>query len=472
MLQVAPLLFYAIAFFLGIASALVFHPIYIPLFCLLLFLWKKRILSGIICYLCGVLFAFYSCSLPNLPEDGLEGSGIFQVTAIQHTSSPFSSAIMTHGTLETFASWKRIPCMIYTMPHQERPIGGRFHIEGRLLPKTPPHYVLKPTTISPLSLPALPEWRFHLKEWTRAHFEKLFPDPAVSSFLLSMVTGEVDDRTAAMQFNKLGLLHLLGISGFQFSLLALLLGSLLRLFLPCHFALYTLALLLTAYAFLLGNSPPIQRAYLTILLYLIAERFDLQISPLNAFGGALMWVLLLDPLSIFHLGFQFSFLCTAAIVMIYPALRPKPRPLASIYKLPFLDRFGNLLLFVIKGSLALNCAIHLITAPLLFYHFHKLPALSILYNLFLPAIVSVAYLFLIPGLMLYPVVPLFAKLFLKVTHFLTAETLLIAGSPITPLDFQIRSPLSFVWTVICVAGVLGVFVYLGCLKKAGLYNFI
>jgi predicted membrane metal-binding protein len=70
-----------------------------------------------------------------------------------------------------------------------------------------------------------------------------------------MLTGDVDDRLLNLEFNRLGLQHILGVSGFQFVLLAALVGFLFRLILPYKIATCGLILSLTAYFFFLATLP-------------------------------------------------------------------------------------------------------------------------------------------------------------------------------------------------------------------------
>lgn len=469
-MQRAPLFFYALCFLLGISSQLCFHPFYFLIFGLLLFLSKSRAIFGSVLLLIGYCYATAVITLPILPEEGVEGKGVFKPESIAYGTSPFGTSFVTKGTLETFItssnSWRQIRCQIYTPLHQTRlSCDQHWIVEGHLLPKSFPHYVLKITDAIPdPSTYALAEWRFQMKDQARRFFASLFPQKEVSAFLLSMITGEIDDRLLSLQFNRLGLLHLLGVSGFQFSLLAFLLGSFLRLFLPGHKGTYVLLILLSSYAFILGNSPPIQRAWIGVTLYAIARMGNLQISPLNALGAALIWQLILDPCVIFHLGFQFSFLCTAAIFILYPPLRNfltrwlPERSFSEIRQLSLFDRWGHTITFFCRETLALNGAIHLVSLPLVLYHFHKFPLLSLVYNLFLPVIISAAYLFLLPGLALAPFSQLLAYPFLKASDFLTQLTLIVATHPPTLFDFQWRLPnLSIGWALTFLTALLILF---------------
>ncbi len=464
-----PLFYYGLLFLLGISCKISFHPVYFIILTCLILLWKIRWIFSLATFLVGFAFATFSVTLPSIPEKGVEGKGIFIPESVAYSHSPFGTSYLTKGTLSSFMTssqtWRRIPCQIYTPLHKPRPSAHHaLMIKGRLLPKKFPTYVLKPSSYEVLSSTySLAEWRFQIKDKVRHQFKKIFSSKETASFLLSMVTGEIDDRLMALQFNRLGLLHLLGVSGFQFSLLALLLEMVFKVILPGYRGTVLLIALLTTYALILGNSPPIQRAWVSVTLYAIAHARKFQITPLNALGGALIWELLLDPCVFFQLGFQFSFLCTAAIFIVYPSLRDflkKGLPSRSFSQsrvLPLIDRGGSILAFFCRETLALNLAIHCISLPLIFFHFHKFPFLSLVYNLFLPAAVSLAYLFLIPGLLL-AAIPFLAAPFLKIAEILTDCMLQVACNPPALFDFQWRVPFfTLSWALLSLTAMFGLF---------------
>ncbi|HUD02381.1 MAG TPA: ComEC/Rec2 family competence protein [Rhabdochlamydiaceae bacterium] len=441
----APALFYGILFLLGTIFALAFHWSYfIPLiFCL--YSNRQKLISGLLVCLAGWLCALLSYTLPDLKEEGVEGTGTFKVESVSYSQSPFQRSVHFKGILQEFssveASFKNIPCRIYFRENKPRPLGSSdLRVKGRLLPKGHHHYVLKIQSWETAPTFRLAEWRFNLKNKLRSHLEHHFTNSKSRAFLLSMLTGDIDDRLLALEFNRLGILHLLGISGFQFALLAFLAGAILRMVFPHRIAIILLIVFLTAYAFILGDSPPIERAWIGITLYLTALLCGTRISALNALGIALICQLAKDPLLIFHLGFQFSFLCTAAILITYPLFRSwlshffPLRSFRDVIRMPLLDQHGHLLSFFCRETLALNGAIHLVTLPLIFFHFHKFPVLSLLYNLFLPAAVSVVYLLLIIGVALPYIGPWVHLL----NNHLTDLIVKVATHPPALYDFQWR----------------------------------
>ena len=465
----APALFYGILFLLGTAFALVFHYAYfIPLF-LCLYTNRQKLLLGLLSCLAGLAWGLLSYSLPDLKEEGIEGKGIFSVEAVSYSQSPFQRSVTMKGVLKKFTSaestLKNVPCRLHFKPKMIRPPGSTdLQVAGKLIPKGLHNYVLKVTKAEAIAGKFwLAEWRFTLKNKLRTHLEHHFTDVKTRAFLLSMLTGDIDDRLLALEFNRLGILHLLGISGFQFALLAFLLGALLRLIFPHHIACILLMALLSAYAFILGDSPPIERAWMGITLYLTALLCGFRISALNALGAALLWQLIKDPLLIFHLGFQFSFLCTAAILMTYPLIRGwlvrffPQRKFSEVIRMPLRDQHGHLLAFFCRETLALNAAIHLVTLPLIFFHFHKFPVLSLFYNLFLPAAVSVVYLLLVVAVAL----PFIGSWIHVVNEHLTGLILKVATHPPALYDFQWRMhDFSMTAAVAALTAILGLSIFI------------
>jgi competence protein ComEC len=441
----APALFYGILFLIGTTFAFCFHYAYFIPLVLCLYSHPQKLLTGLFACLAGWILALLAYSLPDLKEEGLDGSGTFKVESVSYSQSPFQRSVHFKGLLQEFssdqASFKNVPCRIYFRDNKPRPLGATdLKVTGKLVPKGHHHYVFKVKSWETTPTTRFAEWRFDLKNKLRSHIALHFTDTKSRAFLLSMLTGDIDDRLIALEFNRLGILHLLGISGFQFALLAFLLGSIFRLMLPHKIASILLILFLTAYAFALGDSPPIERAWIGISLYLAAHLAGLRISALNALGIALLWQLAKDPLLIFHLGFQFSFLCTAAILVTYPVFRSwltrffPQRSFREIIQMPLLDQHGHLLSFFCRETIALNGAIHLVTLPLIFFHFHKFPVLSLLYNLFLPAAVSIVYLLLVIGVALPVVGPWIHILNNHLTHLI----LKVATHPPALYDFQWR----------------------------------
>ena len=136
-----------------------------------------------------------------------------------------------------------------------------------------------------------------------------------------------EDRTA---FSRLGIAHVLSVSGFHVGLLIGFLAALFRaLRLPQRFRLVLYAVLLGAYALLCGGGQPVIRASLLLLLSLEGRILNRPRGLTHLLCAAWVLMLLWSPVQLTGLSFQLSFGAVFGIALITPYLsslwRPKHR---------------------------------------------------------------------------------------------------------------------------------------------------
>jgi len=425
-----PLLLWGLYFLIGCSWPIAFHfATLIPLAMLLYFFPRKK--SGIAFLLAGCLLIYFRISGP-LPEEELKGTFLFNLQSIDKSQTPFHSSYALKGT----CLGRGIPCTLFV--NKVPKTGSRWKIEGRLSPSG----ILKPnskTVWEEVDAPfSLARFRHTQKKRVARFFRAQIKDKNVSQFLTAMTTGEKPSWLMMMEFRKIGLSHILAISGFHFALIALLISTLLRCFLPIKLASIGLLLLLTLYLLFLGASPSILRAYIMISLFVLGRLLRRRSDPLNLLGAALLIELLLDPTHLTHLGFQLSFLATFGILAFYPIFEKKvrwllpKRSLKVAKEMPLLDQHGYLLTSGIRSGLALNLAVQVATLPLIFTYFGSFPLLSLPYNLLLPPLLALSLLLLPFALLLPP---------LKLLHIpYTSWLLNLIGNPPEALHFKIFLP--------------------------------
>ena len=435
-----PALFYGIYVLLGAAFAIFPHWIYlVPA---LAFLHPhRRVIVALV--LMGLTF-FYAKSLysfPELGEEKIKGTGIFSVDSVTLQTSPFHRSLLYQGMVKNFTtengrSFKNIPCRIYWPTKAKRPLASsHLPVTGTLLQKHPKKYVLKLTSWETAATNSA-EWRFWAQTQLTDYLKEYFPDKNVRTFLLSMLTGEIEERVLSIQFNRLGLQHILGVSGFQFVILAAFLGIILRLFFSYRLAAMILIGLLTLYFFFLGGSPPVFRAWIAIVIFFIGFLSNKRSTALNALGVALIVEVFFDPLVISNIGFQLSFLCTAAILILFPFMRRTigkllpVRLFEEVRQMSLWNQHGYLAASMIRESLALNLAVHLMALPLLLSLFGKFPLMSLAYNLFFPLCAAIAFILLLVGMIIPGVHAL--------NCFVTKGFLAVVTNPPAMLDFSLR----------------------------------
>ncbi|UCC95129.1 MAG: ComEC/Rec2 family competence protein [Candidatus Omnitrophota bacterium] len=201
-------------------------------------------------------------------------------------------------------------------------------------------------------------------------FEKNVTDEAYR-FLASVFLGRRE--LLGLQKNaflRAGASHLLAISGLHIGLTSLSLFFLLRFF-HIHFkmSLIFTMIFLCLYTFLTGASPPTQRAVIMYTIFVLSFFVKRKINPLNTLGVAGLISLLINPSSIYGVGFQLSFLSVFAIILGFRIL-PLKTPRNVIVRYVHYIFFSSL--FVV-----------LIISPLVSYYFGKIYTLSIFYNVIL-----------------------------------------------------------------------------------------
>jgi len=164
-----------------------------------------------------------------------------------------------------------------------------------------------------------------------------------------------------------GTYHILAISGLNVSLLAAVLFVLLKAVrIPLRLSALLSMGLITFYAVLAGGSASVVRAAVMADVYLLALVLDREADSLNTLALSALGLLLWQPLYLFDVGFQLTFVATGAILVAVDRL-----PSAS---LPVPSRW-------IATSVWLSIAAFLGTAPILASTFHRLSPIGIVANL-------------------------------------------------------------------------------------------
>lgn len=403
-----PALYYGLAVATGISCFYLFFP---PLLLGLLGGKHVRTIGFYIIVLASVLntYIHYNVPFSNFKVDGY---GYYQCKRIRHTVSLDKGGLNYQGVLKCFIvdekSYYNIPCYITIDNHKTRPRGDKDYIvTGRLIEIGHGLYRMKVKEWIPVEKTYnLSEIRFCLKEKLRYFLKKQIKDSISYAFFASLGTGEIENRLISTQFAKAGLNHTLAISGFHYTYLIIVLSSFLGFFFHKRTVCYFLILFISIYFFFIGETPSLNRAWIASLIYLVGYLLREENSGLNALGLALMGSLILDPMAIFHIGFQMSYLATFAILSIYPALddllqkiMPK-RKLADVRKMSYLDQHGYILSALVRQMIAITISVNVMTIPLNLLHFHYFPLMALFFNLFFPFGITISLVGLMLGVAL------------------------------------------------------------------------
>lgn len=444
-----PALIPAIAVCIGTEACLLKEPLYLFFLSPLLFLSPYAIGWA--------LTAFYltqsSIYLPAIPESGAIGKATIHIEHLNFKREKYRSSWAYRGTLKSFegedVKLKGVPFFL-SLPEKlkgPRPLANCDYEIFCHIGKGKGNQVL----IKPLSIWiakdqfSLSEWRFLMKTGVKTWIEKHFSSSTTIHLLSGLITGEFEDRHLRQDFGRFGLLHLLAISGFHFSILSKLLELLLRPFFHPRGLTFAMLILLSLYFVFLGWGPSLLRAWITLLLYLGAYFHEKFSSPLNSLGIALLFSVLLDPLLLESLGFQFSFLTTGAILLgLQPFLSlldrsfPK-RSFDTVLKWPWQNQISYILLGWIKEGVALSFATTCIAWPLTIYYFGTFPLLSLVYNIFFPFLVSISMSLLLFGTLISLISPL-ARAIHLINDYFTSFILNMTYDIPKSWDYMIQHP--------------------------------
>lgn len=171
--------------------------------------------------------------------------------------------------------------------------------------------------------PSLAQRLALLPDRLAVHFEEGTErlDPPVAALVRAAVLGDTQALSPEMweQFTKLGLAHLLVVSGYHVLVLTVFLRRILH---PgSRTSLVVVLAAVWLYAALTGARPPTTRAALFTSLALTAAYRGWEVRPLNLLGAAGFLLLLTNPRQVYATSFQLTLLSVLAIILSLPLLR-------------------------------------------------------------------------------------------------------------------------------------------------------
>ncbi len=207
-----------------------------------------------------------------------------------------------------------------------------------------------------------------------------------SRLAMALLLGEREelDFQSTAAFFETGTVHLLSISGLHVGILAGFLFFGLRLgLMPRKPALLAVAGITTAYALVIDAEPPAVRATVLVLLICAALYLGRPALQFNLLAAAALVVLAMNPVDLFRVGPQLSFLAMATLAWLGPRLgrRRQTDPLARLIAAtrPWPVRLTRRLGRDFYQATAISAAIWLVAAPLVLAQFQLLsPAALVL----------------------------------------------------------------------------------------------
>ncbi|KIL46061.1 DNA internalization-related competence protein ComEC/Rec2 [Jeotgalibacillus campisalis] len=190
----------------------------------------------------------------------------------------------------------------------------------------------------------------------------IFPEklaPLAEALIFGSRESMDEDLLAAYQ--KIGVIHLLAISGMHVGMMtAIFWWLLLRIGFTREKVRLILFTGLPLYALLTGASPPVVRAVSMVLIVLLFSFFTKRITLMQALSASFIIQLSINPMSLLQVGFQLSYAVSFTILLCVPSILTGSSKVLSILKVSAVSQIGAL--------------------PILLYHFHELSIVSFLVN--------------------------------------------------------------------------------------------
>ncbi|MDP4272195.1 MAG: ComEC/Rec2 family competence protein, partial [Bacteroidota bacterium] len=141
------------------------------------------------------------------------------------------------------------------------------------------------------------------------------------ALLTATTIGYTDELSQEQKgnFSAVGLSHLMAVSGMQtamiFAMVMFLLG-----FIPKNTKWFKIKFVITlvilwVFTFVTGLSPSVVRASLMLSVFLLGGLFERPVSPFNSLAFSGFIILLLNPMTLFDIGFQLSYAAVISILI-------------------------------------------------------------------------------------------------------------------------------------------------------------
>lgn len=190
----------------------------------------------------------------------------------------------------------------------------------------------------------------------------------------ALILGEKSglDRETMNAYSASGTMHVLAVSGLHVGIVMLLLSFILKPLknIPKGRLIYVIlsVVFIWLYALLTGLCPSVMRATFMFTFVILGKEMERDTSVYQSIMVSAFLLILMDPMVIFDVGFQLSYLAVIGIVFFQP----------KIYKLYFSKYY---LVDKIWQITSVSIAAQLATVSLGLFYFHQFPNLFLISNL-------------------------------------------------------------------------------------------
>ncbi|MGB0870603.1 MAG: ComEC/Rec2 family competence protein [Flavobacteriales bacterium] len=217
--------------------------------------------------------------------------------------------------------------------------------------------------------------QYQISDWINTRLNLYFSKEQ-SATIKALCFGDKSfmDKAYLEQFRKAGLMHIIAVSGMHVGIIQITLLLFLRLVFGRSKTSVRLQegitlILLIIFAWICQFTPSVVRSVFMFGSLYLAYFSKRLILPLHILILSGFIVLLIQPLQLFDLGFQFSYLATFGLIISAPFIKKATQNITS-----------NIIKFIVNTCLVSFIA-QIFLSPLLFYYFGEIPFWFWLFNI-------------------------------------------------------------------------------------------
>jgi len=232
---------------------------------------------------------------------------------------------------------------------------------------------------------------------------RLYHDPE-ASLLAGILFGVDTGLTRELQnaFKNTGTAHIIAISGFNIAIIAGIFFSIFKNIFGERLGAILAVLGIIFYTLLVGADAAVVRAAFMGSISLLARQLGRRNSGMNALAAVAMFMAILNPLVIWDVGFQLSFLATLGLIIYAEPFSIFTSNLIS----KIIKQDASMFARIINDNVVLTFAAQLTTIPIMAYHFKRISLVSFIANPFIlpvqPAVMIFSGLAVFISLVIYP----------------------------------------------------------------------
>ncbi|MDP8262604.1 MAG: DNA internalization-related competence protein ComEC/Rec2 [Candidatus Ancaeobacter aquaticus] len=288
------------------------------------------------------------------------------------------------------------------------------------------------------------------------------PAGDIKGLFTGMILGDKEGISNSLReaFVRTNTIHVLAISGLHIGLIVLIILGILRFFsMPKAYSALIAIPLIVLYALIVGNKPSVWRATTMAVIVLFGWVIKRESDIVNSLAAAALLLLIWNPYNLYSIGFQLSFVVVLSIIGLTPVIqhylnkvcgcdiKEKPKRTDTLLR-------NALTVFSVSVSAWIG------SAPLIMYYFGVFSPISVIANIFVTSIVSLAivplcFVSIIVGQFSLFVASMFNTVTIYIAQFLITGNTFLAGfswASFPVYDFTI--PDILLWY-----GVLGMFTH-------------